>query len=110
MLYGSSAREPTRPSATRALLYNNTGAMGALPPATNGVLVTNGAGLPSISSTLPGSLTLPSPTIGGSAYFTGGVLNIEGGEPIVNWQATNGSWQTAIDVGATIKDSDFVIA
>jgi hypothetical protein len=110
MLYGSSTKAQSIPGSNGDILYNNNGAMGAIPTATNGVLVTNGAGLPSISSTLPGSLTLPSPTIGGSAYFTGGVLNIEGGEPIVNWQATNGSWQTAIDVGATIKDSDFVIA
>lgn len=110
IIYGSSTKAQSIPGSNGDILYNNNGVMGAIPTANNGVLVTNGAGLPSVSSTLPESLALPSPTIGGSAYFTGGVLNIEGAEPIVNWQATNGSWQTAIDVGATIKDSDFVIA
>jgi hypothetical protein len=53
---------------TNGLLYDNAGILGNLATANNGVLITSGAGAPSISSTLPSSLAIPAPTItGGSA-------------------------------------------
>lgn len=42
---------------TKGLLYNNAGFLGNLATANNGVLVTDGSGNPSISSTLPAGLT-----------------------------------------------------
>src|SRR6266436_1690627 len=48
-------------------------------PANNGVLVTNGSGLPSISTTLPGGLTMPAPTITGTLTHTGAVVSLANG-------------------------------
>jgi hypothetical protein len=55
----------------KGLLYNSAGKLGNLSTANNGVLVTNGSGVPSISSTLPSSLTIPSATFTGTPLFTG---------------------------------------
>ena len=48
------------------LLYDSAGILGNLATGNNGVLVTDGTGVPSISSTLPSALTIPSPTISGT--------------------------------------------
>ena len=53
IIYGSSTKAQSIPGSNGDILYNNNGVMGAIPTANNGVLVTNGAGLPSVSSTLP---------------------------------------------------------
>ena len=53
------------------LLYNNGGLAGNLATANNGVLITSGAGLPSISSTLPSGLSIPSPTVTTAFTATG---------------------------------------
>jgi endosialidase-like protein len=55
--------------ATNGLLYNNAGVLGNLATANSGVLVTSGAGAPSISSTLPSgiaatNMTLTTPSLG----------------------------------------------
>ena len=42
--------------------YNNAGAFGGVGPVNNAVLVTNGSGVPSESTTLPAGLTIPPPT------------------------------------------------
>ena len=44
---------------TNGLLYDNAGVLGNLATADNGVLVTSGSGVPSISTTLPSGLTIP---------------------------------------------------
>lgn len=51
------------PGVTGDLFYNLAGVFSALATANNGVLVTNGSGLPSISSTLPSGLIIQSPII-----------------------------------------------
>jgi hypothetical protein len=43
--------------------YSASGAMSALATANSSVLVTSGAGVPSLSTTLPATLTIPSPTL-----------------------------------------------
>lgn len=63
----------------KGLLYNNGGFLGNLATGNNGLLVTDGSGNPSITSTLPSGLTLNSPAINspainaGFANFTGGL-------------------------------------
>lgn len=44
------------------LLYNNSGVLGNLAANDSGVLVTSASGVPSVSSTLPANLTIPTPT------------------------------------------------
>ena len=56
---------------TNGLLYDNAGVLGNLATANNGVLVTNGSGVPSISTTLPSALSIPSPTFTGTVAGTG---------------------------------------
>jgi hypothetical protein len=48
------------------LLYDSGGVLGNLATAANGVLVTSAGSVPSISSTLPSGLTIPSPTVSGT--------------------------------------------
>lgn len=53
------------------LLYDNAGVLGNLATANSGVLVTSGAGVPSISTTLPSGLSIGSPTLTGTVGGTG---------------------------------------
>jgi hypothetical protein len=53
------------------LLYDAAGFVGNLATANSGVLVTSAGGVPSIATTLPGSLTIPSPTFSGTVGGTG---------------------------------------
>lgn len=53
------------------LVYATGGAFAELASANNAVLVTNGTGVPSLSTTLPSALTVPAPTVSGAAAFTG---------------------------------------
>lgn len=48
---------------SHGLLYDNAGTLGNTTSGNSGVLVTNASGVPSISTTLPSSLSIPSPTI-----------------------------------------------
>lgn len=54
---------------TNGLLYDNAGVLGNLITANSGVLITSGAGVPSISTTLPDGLVLGTP---GSVILTNG--------------------------------------
>jgi hypothetical protein len=59
------------------LLYDNGGVLGNLATGNSGVLVTNGSGVPSISSTLPSGLAIASPVLSGTAtgtYTLGGTI------------------------------------
>jgi hypothetical protein len=58
-------------TANELLYASGTGAIGQIATADNGVLVTDGSGVPSISTTLPSGLTIPSPTITTSFTATG---------------------------------------
>lgn len=57
------------------LLYDNAGVLGNLATANNGVLVTSVGGVPSVTTTLPSGLTVPSPTITTAFTATGLVTN-----------------------------------
>lgn len=54
------------------LLYDNAGTVGNLATANSGVLVTSAGGVPSIATTLPAGLTIPTPSIS-SPTFSGTV-------------------------------------
>ena len=58
------------------LVYSTASNLALLATANNGVLVTSAVGVPSISSTLPSGLTIPSPKING-IYDTNGNLNLQ---------------------------------
>lgn len=55
----------------KGLLYNSAGKLGNIGTANNGVAITNGSGVPSIATTLPSSLTIPSATLSGTPLMTG---------------------------------------
>lgn len=57
---------PITGGTNNGLLYDKAGVVGNLPTGNSGVLVTNGSGVPSISSTLPSALTIPSPAFTGT--------------------------------------------
>ncbi len=54
---------------TNGLLYDNGGLLGNLTTLGNGVMVTSAGGVPSISTTLPSALSIPSPTFTGTETF-----------------------------------------
>lgn len=58
-------------SASNLLYSNGANTVTGLATANNGVLVTNGSGVPSISSTLPTGLTIPQPLISGITSGSG---------------------------------------
>jgi len=70
---------------TNGLLYDNAGTLGNLATGNNGVLITSGAGVPSISSTLPTAVqgnitslgTIAGLTVTGSLTATGLVTNAD---------------------------------
>lgn len=53
--------------------YSSTTQISALAKVNNAVLETDGSGVPSLSTTLPSGLTIPSPVISGVASFTGSI-------------------------------------
>jgi hypothetical protein len=59
------------------LFFDSSGVLGNLATTNNGVLVTSGSGVPSISATLPSGITLPSPTVTGAFTATGLVTNAD---------------------------------
>lgn len=66
--------------------------LSGLSTANNGVLVTSAGGVPSISSTLPSSLTIPSPKITTGIYDTNGLLMLgftAVGSAVNNFQMQN---------------------
>ena len=50
-------------ASTNQLLYDNAGSCSGLATINSGVLITSGSGAPSIATTLPSGLTVPSPTM-----------------------------------------------
>lgn len=54
---------------TNGLLYDNGSVLGNLATLASGVLVTSAGGVPSVATTLPSGLTIPSPTFTGTATF-----------------------------------------
>ncbi len=62
-------------ASSNQLLWDNGGACAGLATANNGVLITSGGGVPSISSTLPSALTIPSPGFTGTVTGNGTIPN-----------------------------------
>lgn len=83
------------PGSSGQLFYNNGGVFAALATTNNGVLVTNGSGGPSVSTTLPSGLAIPSPTVTGNTQFTG-----VGGQFSYQISPDNGSGTCALGAGS----------
>ena len=62
---------PVLSGINNGILYDNGNILGTLTTPPNGVLTTSGAGLPSISSTLPSGLVIPTPVLNGLPTGTG---------------------------------------
>lgn len=62
---------------SNGLLYDNAGVLGNLATGNSGVLITSAGGVPSIATTLPSGLTIPSPTLSGTV---GGALTWSGAQ------------------------------
>jgi hypothetical protein len=77
----------------KGLLYDNAGVLGNLATANSGVLVTNGSGVPSISTTLPSGLAMQTPA--SINLSNGTALPVEAitglGSGIATWLATPSS-------------------
>ena len=71
------------------IFYDGAAVLQITNAANNGVLVTSGAGAPSISSTLPSGLTIPAPVITGSFAATGLVTNADLVSPTISINSTN---------------------
>jgi hypothetical protein len=87
------------------ILYDNAGAVGALAATHNGVLITSGSGAPSIATTLPSGMAIPSPTITGTAtmpdsssWTSTGIVNVVS-ETIVGGTLSAGA--SALTITAT---------
>ena len=75
---------------TNGLLYANGSVLGNLTTLVNGVLVTSSGGVPSIATTLPSALTIPSPTFTGTETFP----------DAATWTSTGISKVAALSVGS----------
>jgi hypothetical protein len=71
----STATYPATTTINRLLWSSATNVISDLATANNGVLVTSSGGVPSISSTLPSALTIPSPAFTGTATGAGTIPN-----------------------------------
>lgn len=80
---------------TNGLLYNNAGTLGNLSTQANGVLVTSAGGIPSIATTLPTALTMPTPT------FTGTMTMPDA----ATWNSSGLSKAAALSVGSATLPS-----
>ena len=81
---------------TNGLLYANGSVLGNLSTLASGVLVTSAGGVPSIATTLPSGLTIPSPTFTGTETFP----------DAATWTASGISKVAALSVGsATIPSA-----
>ena len=80
---------PVVSGTTNGLFYDNAGVLGNTNAGNNGVLVTSGAGAPSISTTLPSALTIPAPIVTGSFTATGLVTNADLVSPTISINSTN---------------------
>jgi Chaperone of endosialidase len=61
--------------SNKSVQINNSGAFGGIGPVNSAVLSTDGSGNVQESTTLPGSLTIPSPTLSGTVGGTGTIPN-----------------------------------
>lgn len=88
-------------ASNNQLLYDNAGSCAGLATANNGVLVTNGSGVPSISTTLPAGLTITGylPLSAGSGNALTGNIYLPG----INGINASGSNATA--TGITVTNS-----
>lgn len=80
---------------SNGLLFNSANVLTNLASASNGVLVTDGSAVPSISTALPSGLTIPAPTITGALTYGGVTLN----------NAVTGTGSMVLSDGANINNT-----
>ena len=73
---------------TNGLLYDNGGVLGNLATGDSGVLITSGAGAPSISTTLPDGIALGTPASGVATNLTGTASGLTAGTVTTNANLT----------------------
>ena len=98
LVVGSS---PVTGGTTNGLFYDNAGVLGNTNAGNNGVLVTSGAGAPSISTTLPSALTIPAPVVTGSFTATGLVTNADLVSPTISINSTNCTLGSSCTISAS---------
>jgi hypothetical protein len=95
------------------LLYDAAGVLGNLATANSGVLVTSSGGAPSIATTLPSGLSIPSPTVTGAFTATGLVtladLATQATNTIVANVTSGSASPTAVSVGSCSAAGDALI-
>lgn len=106
----STATYPATTTANQLLYSSSSNTIAGLATANSGVLITSAGGVPSIASTLPGSLTIPSPTVTGAFTATGlvtlGDLATQSTNTVLG-NATSGSASpTALAVGSCSSASN----
>lgn len=79
-----------QPTSGSTVCYTRMGTPYALGKSatTNGVAITSGTGVPSISSTLPSALTIPAATLTGTSTFSSGIASFPGTSQIKGVQTT----------------------
>jgi hypothetical protein len=90
--------------APNGLLFDSAGTVGNLATGNSGVLITSGGGVPSISSTLPGALTIPSPTLATPTINGAVVQNV--GTPVYNVYGSSLFAQNLIQVDAIATEAN----
>lgn len=76
---------------TNGLLYDNGSVLGNLATLSSGVLVTSAGGVPSIATTLPSGLTIPSPTVSGTPLIATIAGGSAAGSTLTLESTSNGS-------------------
>lgn len=98
---------------TNGLLYDNAGVLGNLATANSGVLVTSSGGAPSIATTLPTGLTIPSPTFSGTVAGAGTipltVLAVQAGNTVLVNATAGSASPTAQAVSSCSAAADALI-
>lgn len=98
----------------KGLLFNNTATVGTTNTANSAVAITDGSGNPSLSTTLPSAISIPSPiltgTVGGSAAIPNSVLvnaatTVNGQTCTLGSTCTIVASATAVGIGATTVNS-----
>jgi hypothetical protein len=109
----STSTYPATNAANTLLYASSANTMAALATANSSVLVTSSGGVPSLSTTLPASLTIPSPKITTGLFDSNGneMLGFNPAASAVNYiQIQNSATNQAVALGAVGSDSNIVMS
>lgn len=91
------------------LLYNHASKVGNLATGNNGVLKTDGSGVPSISSTLPSGMTAPALIITGSLSAAGLVTNAALASPTITINSTSCTLGSSCTVASALTAGSTIV-